>query len=566
MSESLWDEADAITSEASDRNRQFAITAVSEFQTYVCDAKTLPEFESRLAISLPAIEDLVTRTTGSLDHLDAALGSLRTGYSQKMASRLAASVKTSAGARQDVYKAKFSDLEENDGDEPDKHLLESLVGKYLTLRLFNIHGVAADYESGRILKVTTTSDGWSEVEWLQDGSRDSIPMGADSIHTITRVEEPSPQMERLFARRNAGLRDMMNDETAERTAECKHCGEQIKKVGPSWLGTGDPAKKDVCHGTGALTDHAPKAGTSKTATRYCTNHDVYVGEGNQENHDHCTVETRKKKESGLDFYALLKQGSEDAVKEQFEKENPSLTEGCDVCGDSGHTTKQHEDDPDKYDDAKREGSLAGLSDLDFVQAHLEVDPQGQIPWFVAGLGDASPSPDEAAQRLAAWAHENPVHAYEHGHSVAERQSSGVYVGSDEMGSETHPEDWLAGYQEPSDLLARSAADTKPNLFGDQDADEFRESRPPRTTRPRQTPQVKPRTEHVRPDGFAQAPKKVDFNAPSYEQQVAAKIGTIARRVIEDNPHLTLAAAREMAIQAMARPGVVATNESRVRGQ
>lgn len=36
---------------------------------------------------------------------------------------------------------------------------------------------------------------------------------------------------------------------------------------------------------------------AKTATRYCPTHKVYVGDGNQENHDHCPVETRKKKSS-----------------------------------------------------------------------------------------------------------------------------------------------------------------------------------------------------------------------------------------------------------------------------
>lgn len=35
----------------------------------------------------------------------------------------------------------------------------------------------------------------------------------------------------------------------------------------------------------------------KTGTRYCPSHKVYVGEGNQEQHDHCNVETRKKKEA-----------------------------------------------------------------------------------------------------------------------------------------------------------------------------------------------------------------------------------------------------------------------------
>jgi hypothetical protein len=35
----------------------------------------------------------------------------------------------------------------------------------------------------------------------------------------------------------------------------------------------------------------------------------------------------------------------DDIKRQFDKENPSTTDGCDICGDSGHTTAQHEADP-----------------------------------------------------------------------------------------------------------------------------------------------------------------------------------------------------------------------------
>ncbi len=38
-----------------------------------------------------------------------------------------------------------------------------------------------------------------------------------------------------------------------------------------------------------------------TATRYCPTHKVYVGEGNQEQHDHCKVETRKAKEAADGF-------------------------------------------------------------------------------------------------------------------------------------------------------------------------------------------------------------------------------------------------------------------------
>lgn len=44
----------------------------------------------------------------------------------------------------------------------------------------------------------------------------------------------------------------------------------------------------------------PFVGSQQTlATRYCPTHKVYVGPGNQENHDHCPVETRKKKSSSL---------------------------------------------------------------------------------------------------------------------------------------------------------------------------------------------------------------------------------------------------------------------------
>ena len=47
---------------------------------------------------------------------------------------------------------------------------------------------------------------------------------------------------------------------------------------------------EACSGRGVKTSR-------RTATRYCPTHKVYVGEGNQEQHDHCPVETRKAKDS-----------------------------------------------------------------------------------------------------------------------------------------------------------------------------------------------------------------------------------------------------------------------------
>ena len=46
-------------------------------------------------------------------------------------------------------------------------------------------------------------------------------------------------------------------------------------------------------------------------------------------------------------------GAADAIAEQFAFENPASTEGCDICGDSGHTTAAHEAHPETYDDINR---------------------------------------------------------------------------------------------------------------------------------------------------------------------------------------------------------------------
>lgn len=45
--------------------------------------------------------------------------------------------------------------------------------------------------------------------------------------------------------------------------------------------------------------------------------------------------------------------TEQQVADQFALENPSATEGCDICGDSGHTTDEHEAFPQIFDDANR---------------------------------------------------------------------------------------------------------------------------------------------------------------------------------------------------------------------
>lgn len=78
---------------------------------------------------------------------------------------------------------------------------------------------------------------------------------------------------------------------------CTKCGEDIEKSGDSYKhkdsrwekGTRLDADHEIVNG-GATT-------AAKTASTYCPAHGVYVGEGNQEQHDHCKTEQRKSKDS-----------------------------------------------------------------------------------------------------------------------------------------------------------------------------------------------------------------------------------------------------------------------------
>lgn len=89
---------------------------------------------------------------------------------------------------------------------------------------------------------------------------------------------------------------------------------------------------------------------------------------------------------------------------------------------------------------------------------------------------------------------------------------------------------------------------------------------PRTTRPRVHPTPRPNPTFVEPPTQPQpdvappvvrAPEGVDYSSPSFEQQVAAKLARVARTVAENNPHLTMQAARGIATMAISRhPGIL----------
>lgn len=111
-------------------------------------------------------------------------------------------------------------------------------------------------------------------------------------------------------------------------------------------------------------------------------------------------------------------------------------------------------------------------------------------------------------------------------------------------------------------------------FSDEtgNADEFAQMRTPTTSKPRVIPQADPSTTYTMPGGPETAPyagqggnaggfstgqdagesSGLDYTMPTFGQRLAAKVTKIAHNVIEDNPHLSMEQAREIALQAVAR--------------
>lgn len=215
-----------------------------------------------------------------------------------------------AGATQEVYKGTSPDESNNEG-EPDATLLQNLVGKYVTLVLFNEHGVAADYETGRITEVHPLGAGGSQIEWQVTGREDSYPMNADAIYKIVRLEEPTDanQQSLFAASKNAandgttwaivapGSNKPLWDKTFDSEAEARtHLDKikdrtddmvpksistyEVKNVtlnGPDWVGVGKEGVALDEKSNSALMRH-PKC----TVTKDHWPHSLHVGGGKWE--------------------------------------------------------------------------------------------------------------------------------------------------------------------------------------------------------------------------------------------------------------------------------------------
>lgn len=66
---------------------------------------------------------------------------------------------------------------------------------------------------------------------------------------------------------------------------------------------------------------------------------------------------------------------EDEVRQRFEQENPSLGDGCEICGDSGHETDEH---GPEHDDINRESSLEDEPEPALPTAYGEEDDEDAL--------------------------------------------------------------------------------------------------------------------------------------------------------------------------------------------
>ena len=149
-------------------------------------------------------------------------------------------------------------------------------------------------------------------------------------------------------------------------------GKEVEFQGKTYVSTGEPGTtlNDGNHqqpGTmfylksdptvkRAITDADLAKTSAKTATYYCTTHDVYVGDGNRDTHtrDSCNVEQRKAKESMQDYVLDYKPGNKcpycgaDSAKvKQTAKAGSPLTGvdryKCDDCGGGMSDRSSHKD-------------------------------------------------------------------------------------------------------------------------------------------------------------------------------------------------------------------------------
>lgn len=99
-------------------------------------------------------------------------------------------------------------------DDVDTATLQGLVGKFVQLVLYNEHGVAADYETGRIREVKPDAGEVhrpgivfrvDQIEWQREGMTlgeyddpNPFPMNVDDIYSITRLEEPTDNGDQML--------------------------------------------------------------------------------------------------------------------------------------------------------------------------------------------------------------------------------------------------------------------------------------------------------------------------------------------------------------------------------
>ena len=163
-----WDAASAVEGAAQQRARAQAITSVDPYVPFLAAALSKAEFDHRLAEIRPRVASLIE--------------------DERMQRVALTHIVTEALGRQVVYQGTSTeaDLDNNHLSMAD---LDPLLGKYVSIIFFNEHGIAADYELGR---VTAVDGDQREFEWAREGAPMSYPVSFDSVYRITRLEEPVP--------------------------------------------------------------------------------------------------------------------------------------------------------------------------------------------------------------------------------------------------------------------------------------------------------------------------------------------------------------------------------------